>query len=81
MSLLLERWLPWLADLLELGGPVLGLILVIAFTMCVLLFERLYYLLAEFPRELERAERHDVRTRRRLLLAEVSWRADDRRHE
>lgn len=74
MSLLLERWLPWLADLLELGGPVLGLILVIAFTMWVLLFERLYYLLAEFPRELERAERH-WRSRRER----TSWFAEQDR--
>lgn len=76
MSLLLERWLPWLADLLELGGPVLGLILIIAFTMWVLLFERLYYLLAEYPRDLARAER-----RWRSRRERTSWFAEQDRRE
>jgi biopolymer transport protein ExbB len=51
----IDLWLPWLGDLLELGGPVLSLILLIAFAMWLLLFERLYYLFAEFPTELRTA--------------------------
>jgi len=55
MTGLIDRLLPWLGDLLELGGPILGLILLIAFIMWALLFERLYYLFAEYPRELDDA--------------------------
>ncbi|MEO1078142.1 MAG: MotA/TolQ/ExbB proton channel family protein [Pseudomonadota bacterium] len=56
MSALIDRLLPWLGDLLELGGPILGIILLIAFAMWALLFERLHYLLAEYPRELAQAK-------------------------
>jgi biopolymer transport protein ExbB len=52
---LIDTWLPWLADLLELGGPILGLILLIAFAMWTLLFERIYYLRWELPRQLREA--------------------------
>lgn len=52
---LIDTWLPWLADLLELGGPVLGLILLIAFAMWTLLFERIYYLRWELPRQMREA--------------------------
>lgn len=55
MMALLDRWLPWLGDLLEMGGPVLGLILLIACAMWTLLFERLHYLRNEFPQELRHA--------------------------
>jgi biopolymer transport protein ExbB len=57
MTALIDRFFPWLGDLLELGGPILGLILLIAFTMWWLLFERAYYLLREYPRELAEAVR------------------------
>lgn len=56
MSALIDRLLPWLADLLELGGPILAVILLIAFLMWSLLFARLYYLLAEYPRDLASAK-------------------------
>ena len=56
MSALVEQWLPWLGDLLELGGPILGLILIIAFIMWWLLFERLHYLLQEYPAQLQAAK-------------------------
>jgi biopolymer transport protein ExbB len=52
----IDNWLPWLGDLLALGGPILGLILVIAFAMWTLLFERVNYLLRDFPRDLRMAE-------------------------
>ena len=55
MMQLIDTWLPWLADLLELGGPILGLILLIAFAMWTLLFERIYYLRWELPRQLRQA--------------------------
>ena len=35
---LIDTWLPWLGDLLELGGPIPGLILLIAFVMWTLTF-------------------------------------------
>ncbi|TGD76162.1 MotA/TolQ/ExbB proton channel family protein [Mangrovimicrobium sediminis] len=49
---LVDTWLPWLGDLLELGGPILSLILLIAFVMWSLLFERLYFLSWELPKHL-----------------------------
>jgi biopolymer transport protein ExbB len=57
MSALIEAYAPWLGDLLELGGPILTIILMIAFVMWVLLFERLYYVLADYPRDLAEARR------------------------
>ncbi len=56
MSALIDRFAPWLGDLLELGGPILGLILIIAFLMWWLLFERLHYLFRDYPRELREAK-------------------------
>jgi len=56
MSALIDRFFPWLGDLLELGGPILGLILIIAFVMWWLLFERLHYLYREYPGELSEAK-------------------------
>jgi len=74
MMQFIDLWLPWLGDLLELGGPVLGIILLIAFVMWVLLFERLFYVYAEFPRELriatQRWHQHGDKT---------SWYAQQRR--
>ncbi|MEE4109070.1 MAG: MotA/TolQ/ExbB proton channel family protein [Halieaceae bacterium] len=55
MSALIEAFAPWLGDLLELGGPILGIILCIAFVMWLLLFERVYYMLADYPRDLAEA--------------------------
>ena len=57
ITALIDRFVPWLGDLLELGGPILGLILMIAFTMWWLLFERANYLLREYPQELEASKR------------------------
>ena len=57
MMAIIDTWLPWLADLLELGGPILGIILLIGFGMWTLLFERIYYLLRGFPREMREVER------------------------
>lgn len=74
MMALLEMRLPWLGDLLELGGPVLGLILIIAFLMWLLLFERVYYLYGEFPRELRLAQAQWRRRRER-----TSWFAEQDR--
>jgi len=67
LTALLDSVFPWFGDLLELGGPILGIILLIAFAMWALLFERLYYLFAEYPRELATAkarwaEREDHRS-------------------
>jgi len=55
MSALIEAYAPWLGDLLQLGGPILAIILSIAFLMWVLLFERVYYVLADYPRDLAEA--------------------------
>jgi biopolymer transport protein ExbB len=76
MSHFIDLYLPWLGDLLELGGPILGMILFIAFLMWWLLFERAHYIIRDFPRELAEAqvlwnERQDHR----------SWFAEKRRTE
>lgn len=76
MSHFIDLYLPWLGDLLELGGPILGMILIMAFLMWWLLFERAHYLTRDFPRELADAQsqwnaRHDHR----------SWFAEKRRIE
>ncbi len=57
MTWFIDTWLPWLGDLLELGGPILGLILLIAFAMWTLLFERIWFLGWELPRQLRNAMR------------------------
>ena len=42
MMVFIDNWLPWLGDLLSLGGNILGLILVMAFMLWSLLLERYY---------------------------------------
>lgn len=50
MMAFIDTWMPWLGDLLSLGGGILSLILVMAFLMWSLLWERIYYLFAIYPR-------------------------------
>jgi biopolymer transport protein ExbB len=75
MSCLIDNFFPWLGDLLELGGPILGMILLIAFAMWWLLFERPLPA-ARVPRRARRRHglwegRHDHR----------SWFAEQYRNE
>ena len=49
MMVLIDSWLPWLGDLLSLGGNILALILVMAFVLWTLLCERLYFLYFVYP--------------------------------
>jgi biopolymer transport protein ExbB len=49
--------MPWLGDLLSLGGDILVLILLMAFLMWFLLCERIYYVYALYPQQLRRAKR------------------------
>ena len=49
MMVFIDAWLPWLGDLLSLGGNILALILVMAFLMWTLLCERLYFLFFVYP--------------------------------
>ena len=51
----IDTWLPWLGDLLSLGGGILGLILFMAFLMWSLLCERLYYLYVVYPKHVRSA--------------------------
>jgi biopolymer transport protein ExbB len=74
MTRFIDTWMPWLGDLLELGGPLVGMILVIAFFMWVLLFERLYYLFAVFPGDQRAALREWYGRRER-----TSWYAEQSR--
>lgn len=55
MTGLINHWFPWLADLLELGGPILGLILLLALVIWALLFERVYFLRWVYPDALAEA--------------------------
>jgi biopolymer transport protein ExbB len=67
----LDNYLPWLVDLLELGGPVLTMILMIAFGIWALLFERLYYFYWAYPHDLLNAQRRwRVREDRTSLFAQ-----------
>ena len=49
MTQFIDQWLPWLAGLLELGGPIVSLILLIAALIWALLFERLWFLNFRYP--------------------------------
>jgi biopolymer transport protein ExbB len=51
----IDNWLPWLGDLLSLGGNILGLILVMAFVLWSLLLERYIYLFRIYPQHLRTA--------------------------
>ena len=55
MMVFIDAWLPWLGDLLTLGGNILALILFMAFVMWTLLCERLYYLYFLYPQHAKRA--------------------------
>jgi biopolymer transport protein ExbB len=46
----IDSWLPWLGDLLSLGGNILALILLMAFLLWTLLCERLYFLYFVYPK-------------------------------
>ncbi len=56
MTQFLDLWLPWLADLLETGGPIVTLILVIAAIIWILLFERIFFLTRVYPKVLAEAK-------------------------
>ncbi len=53
----IDSWLPWLGDLLSLGGNILALILVMAFVLWTLLAERLYFLWVVYPQHARAAIR------------------------
>ncbi|MEP5765620.1 MAG: MotA/TolQ/ExbB proton channel family protein [Halieaceae bacterium] len=55
MMVFIDAWLPWLGDLLSLGGNILALILFMAFILWTLLCERLYYLYFVYPTHARRA--------------------------
>ena len=50
MMALIDAYLPWLGDLLSLGGNSLSWILLMAFVLWTLLCERLYFLYFVYPR-------------------------------
>jgi biopolymer transport protein ExbB len=50
MMVFIDNWMPWLGDLLSLGGNILALILTMAFVLWTLLCERLYFLYFVYPR-------------------------------
>jgi biopolymer transport protein ExbB len=54
---LVDNWLPWLGELLSLGGGILGLILLMAFLMWSLVCERVYYLYLVYPQHVQSAVR------------------------
>ncbi len=55
MMALIDGYLPWLGDLLSLGGNILALILVMAFLLWTLLCERLYFLYVTYPQHARNA--------------------------
>lgn len=71
MIRILDYWMPWLVDLMELGGPVVALILLIGALIWMLLFERCLYLLSTYPRVLKSAKKQwQARTEHRSWYAE-----------
>lgn len=76
MMALMDRFFPWLSDLLEMGGPILGVILLIAFAIWWLLFERLHYMVRDYPRELAEA-----RSAWESRNDHLSWFAEQYRNE
>lgn len=75
MTRLIDLWLPWLADLLELGGPIVVLILAIAAVMWALLLERVWFFWVRYPQMLE--------AQRAVWMGrgdQVSWYARQYRH-
>jgi len=73
---LLDHYVPWLVELLELGGPILAIILLMATGIWALLFERVYFLVLAYPRALSRAL-DDWRQRR----DRSSWFAQQHRND
>ncbi len=55
MMAFIDGWLPWLGDLLSLGGNILALILCMAFLLWTLLCERLYFLYVVYPKHVKAA--------------------------
>ncbi len=55
MMALIDAYLPWLGDLLSLGGNILALILLMAFVLWTLLCERLYFLYFVYPQHARNA--------------------------
>ena len=55
MMAFIDSWLPWLGDLLSLGGNILALILCMAFILWTLLCERLYFLYVVYPQHVKAA--------------------------
>ena len=53
----IDGYLPWLGDLLSLGGNILALILFMAFILWTLLCERLYFLYFVYPQHARAAIR------------------------
>jgi len=76
MTRFIDLWLPWLADLLESGGPIVTLILLIAALIWVLLAERIYFLLRIYPTVLAKA-----RERWRARAETRSWFASQQRND
>lgn len=71
MIALLDQYMPWLLDLVEIGGPILTVILIIAFAIWALIFERLYYFYREYPHHLQSAQRQwRARKERTSLFAQ-----------
>lgn len=57
MMVFIDSFLPWLGDLLSLGGNILALILIMAFVLWTLLCERLYFLWVVYPQHVKAAIR------------------------
>ena len=57
MMVFIDTVLPWLGDLLAMGGNILALILFMAMLIWSLLCERVYYLFILYPEQLKRAVR------------------------
>ncbi|NNE36834.1 MAG: hypothetical protein HKN08_00905, partial [Gammaproteobacteria bacterium] len=53
MLVLIDNYFPWFGDMLELGGNILLIIILLAAVMWSLIIERLIYLWFVYPRKLQ----------------------------
>jgi len=82
----LDKYLPWLLDLLALGGEMLVIILLVTTIMWVLILERLFYTWFVHPRQIKkvhsiwqaRSEHHSWTARyiRQAMISKVSMALD-----
>ncbi len=55
MLVLIDNWFPWFGDMMELGGEILLLIIILAAVMWTLILERVFFFRFVYPKEKNQA--------------------------